>query len=64
MPKELREKFPRLNKTLTSEECQEMVNQSLDILQDEEMKGSHNLFCDVLRIILALQLSVAETRFK
>lgn len=63
VPQELRTKHPRLSKTLESQECQEMVEQSLAILSDETMAGSHQLFCDIVRLVLALQLSVAESSF-
>lgn len=64
IPKELRQMHPRLSKTLSSEECQEILSQSLSILEDESMSGSHNLFCDIVRLVLALQLSVAEANFE
>ena len=63
IPKEARDAFPRLSEPLTSEDTQQMLDQSLEILQNEKMQGSHALFCDVIRLILALQLSVAEANF-
>lgn len=63
VPKELRDLFPRISKPLDNVQVDEMLSQSLKILQEPEMSGSHLLFCDMIRLILALQLSVAEGRF-
>lgn len=64
IPEEVRKAFPRLQEPLTGEQCSEMLAQCLDILQDEQMSHSHILFCDVIRLILALQLSEANNNFK
>lgn len=63
IPEEIRTAFPRLSSPLTSEECQMMLSQSLEALGEEKLAGSHVLFCDVVRLILALQLSVSEGKF-
>lgn len=64
IPEEVQKAFPRLAKPLSGEEAEEMLQQSLEVLQDENMKGSHTVFCDFVRLILALQLSVAESKFQ
>lgn len=63
IPKELKDKHPRLSEALDSSQCSTMLEQSLSVLQDADMKGSHMLFADIVRLIIALQLSVAEARF-
>lgn len=63
IPEDIRKAHPRLTEPLTSELCAEMVTKSLDILQDEQMAQSHMLFCDVIRLVLALQLSEANNNF-
>lgn len=63
VPKEIREAHPRLNDVLTSEETLAMLNKCMQVLTDEKMKGSHMLFCDLVRLILALQLAVANANF-
>lgn len=64
IPKEVREEHPRLDVALTSDDAQEMLKQSIEILSNPDMRGSHILFADIIRLILALQLSVAESNFK
>lgn len=64
VPKELLDKHSRLSEPLDSSECILMLKKALSVLEDESMAGSHMLFCDIIRLILALQLSVAEAGFK
>jgi hypothetical protein len=63
VPKEVRDAHPRLNEPLDEKQAQEMLEQCIQVLQDPSMKGSHILFADVTRLILALQLSVSESMF-
>lgn len=64
IPEDLRNLHPRLSKPLDDSECGEMLNQALALLADPSMQQSHILFSDVVRLIIALQLSVAEAAFE
>jgi hypothetical protein len=63
VPKEMREKFPRLQKPLDSSECSLMLEQAVSALKDPDLGQSSTIFCDIVRLIMALQLSVANANF-
>jgi hypothetical protein len=63
VPQDVKNKVPRLAEPLDDATVRQMLEQSIQVLQDENMKGSHILFADIIRLVLALQLSVANAAF-
>lgn len=64
IPKEILEVHPRLKTELTAKETEEMLERCISALGNEQLKGSHTIFSDIVRLIMALQISVAQSNFK